>query len=132
MLRKWMVSTAVAAMLVVGVVGAAMAADETPALPYGAGTCVNFVDADGDGVCDNAPQDGTGSQNQRGGQGNQGLRPSQAGTGQGTYGSANFVDADGDGECDLWQDADGDGVNDAAPRDGTGSQNQRGGGRGQR
>jgi hypothetical protein len=132
MLRKWMVSSAVAAMLVVGVVGAAMAADETPAPPYGAGQCTEFVDVNGDGVCDNAPQDGTGNQNQRGGQGNQGNRPSQAGTGQGTYGSADFVDADGDGQCDLWQDADGDGVNDAAPRDGTGNRNQRGGGRGQR
>ena len=31
----------------------------------GAGSCVNYVDADGDGVCDNAPQDGTGAKHGR-------------------------------------------------------------------
>ena len=73
-----------------------------------------FVDADGDGVCDNA---GLGRM-----------------WGQGAGGAA-FVDANGDGVCDNWADADGDGINDNAPRpqDGTGMKHGRmGRGRGGR
>jgi hypothetical protein len=123
MLRKWMVSTAVAGLLAVGVAGAAMAQDTAAVPPYGVGACTEFVDANGDGVCDNAPQDGAGAAYGRSAQGG----------GQGINGGDAFVDADGDGQCDLWQDADGDGVNDAAPQDGSGSQNGRSsGGRGGR
>jgi hypothetical protein len=122
MLRKWMVSTAVAGLLAVGIAGAAMAQDTAVAPPYGGGACTEFVDADGDGVCDNALQDGTGAAYGR----------SVRGGGQGLNGGDSFVDADGDGQCDLWQDADGDGANDSAPQDGTGSQNGRSGGRGGR
>lgn len=132
MLRKWMTAVVMAALLVVMVVGAAMAADDTPAAPYGPGQCTEFVDANGDGVCNNAPQNGTGNAYGRGGQGRHagmGAR-NAAGQGQGQYRSDNFVDADGDGRCDLWQDEDGDGVNDSAPRNGTGNKHQRGGGRG--
>lgn len=137
MLRKWMTSFLVAALLVVAVAGAALAVDETTAAPYGSGQCTEFVDADGDGVCDNAGQNGMGNGSRRGMQGNrtgmQGNRTGMGGNrtgmggGQGLNRSGNFVDADGDGQCDLWQDADGDGVNDAAPRNGTGNQHQRGG-----
>lgn len=51
----------------------------------------NFVDADGDGICDN-----TGLP--------VGVRPEYAGQGLG------FVDADGDGINDNFIDADGDGI----------------------
>ena len=129
MLRKWMVSFLAAALLVVAVAGAALAVDETTAPPYGSGQCTEFVDADGDGVCDNAGQGGMGAGPRQGMRGNRaGMGAGQsANAGQGLNRSGNFVDANGDGQCDLWQDADGDGVNDAAPRDGTGSQHQRGG-----
>ncbi len=137
MLRKWMTSFLVAALLVVAVAGAALAVDETTAPPYGSGQCTEFVDADGDGVCDNAGQNGMGAGPRQGMRGNRtgmgaGNRAGMgagmsANAGQGLNRSGNFVDADGDGQCDLWQDADGDGVNDAAPRDGTGNQHQRGG-----
>ncbi len=133
MLRKWMTSALVAALLVVAVVGAALAADETVTAPVGPGQCTEFVDADGDGVCDNAGQNGMGNGSRRGMQGNrtgmQGNRTGMGGmgAGQGLNQSGNFVDADGDGQCDLWQDADGDGVNDSAPRDGTGNQHGRSG-----
>jgi hypothetical protein len=52
----------------------------------GNGVCDNFVDADGDGVCD------------------------LAGTGRGQGNGPGFVDKDGDGVCDNFVDADGDGV----------------------
>ncbi|WP_125115251.1 hypothetical protein [Agathobaculum sp. Marseille-P7918] len=82
---------------------------------YGTGRGQYFVDANGDGVCDNC------------------------GTGRGQY----FVDADGDGVCDncgtgrgqYFVDADGDGVCDnctqqgLCPRDGSGRQNGWGRGR---
>jgi hypothetical protein len=84
--------------------------------PYGSGA--GFVDADGDGVCDNCTGtgvpalDGTGFQWGR----------SAAGTGG--YGAgAGFVDADGDGLCDY---GGGTGV---PVLDGTGSQWDRAGGR---
>ena len=52
----------------------------------GNGRCDNFVDEDGDGVCD--------------------LR----GTGRGQGNGPGFVDEDGDGQCDNFVDEDGDGV----------------------
>ncbi|RME58570.1 MAG: hypothetical protein D6790_11765 [Caldilineae bacterium] len=106
--------------------------DAPPGPGYGTGQCLGaFVDADGDGVCDNwvdadgdgindlAPRDGTGNRYgfaRRGG----GWRAFSNGQPQGTL-MRNFVDADGDGVCDNWVDADGDGINDLAPRDGTGN-----------
>jgi hypothetical protein len=122
MLRKWMTSALVAALLVVAVAGAALAVDETASAPFAPGQCTNFVDADGDGVCDNAGQNAAGGNMRRGMQVNR-----SATGGQGLHQSGNFVDANGDGQCDLWQDANGDGVNDSAPRDGTGNQHQRSG-----
>lgn len=97
----------------------AMAADEVAATAAvsrpNCGTCGNYVDADGDGVCDN--------------------RGSGQGAGQGQ--GANYVDADGDGVCDNrggagqgqganYVDADGDGFCDNR---GTGHGQGHGGGR---
>jgi hypothetical protein len=86
-------------------VGVSVTADDTPQTPVQRRA---FVDADGDGVCDNyATRPGSGTGNGRGRQG------------------AGFVDADGDGVCDNavsgygrgngqpgsnFVDADGDGV----------------------
>jgi len=72
MTRKFIVALSVAALLVFTLAMTAMAADPAPA--YGAGPnanamqnyvdangdglCDNFSDADGDGICDNAPQGG--------------------------------------------------------------------------
>ena len=108
---------------------------EQPAVPVGQ----NFVDEDGDGVCDvcgNVPGSGVGYQN-----------------GNGARGS-NFVDEDGDGVCDVcgnvpgsgmgnqngygargsnFIDEDGDGICDTcgtAPADGTGNQYGRQAGQG--
>lgn len=72
----------------------------------GDGVCDYFVDEDGDGVCDHCTGDGTGNQ----------------GSGQG----ANFVDEDGDGVCDLFVDEDGDGVCDHCIGDGTGNNRRNG------
>ncbi len=80
-----------------------------------------WVDANGDGVCDNAgplaPQDGTGSRygtatNAAAGAGH--VTAPQTGLNN----PATFVDADGDGQCDS-----------IPPQDGTGNQVQRGCGR---
>ena len=55
MIRKFVpVIAALALVLVVGTV--AYAADTPATAPYGQGQCTNFVDADGDGVCDNLGQ----------------------------------------------------------------------------
>jgi len=70
------------------------------------GDCVNFVDENGDGICDNALLGGAGSQSSFGSQG------------FGTY----YVDADGDGACDNFIDVDGDGIRDSVPQYGTGTQ----------
>lgn len=92
----------IAALLVLGVTTAAFAQDDTPTP-----TCPNggWVDADGDGVCDNAPQDGSGQQ--RGRQGGQGMSPGMnQPNGQGRQGGQamgqgqGFEDVDGDGVCD--------------------------------
>jgi hypothetical protein len=66
----------------------------------GDGVCDNFIDADGDGVCDNCTGKGTGKGNRTG---------------------SDFVDADGDGICDNFIDADGDGVCDNCTGNGKGS-----------
>lgn len=89
------------------------------------GTCDDFVDEDGDGVCDNAPLDGTGAG--IGAMTRQGFRANNQAAagmrGQGGQGlGAAFVDADGDGVCDNFLDEDGDGISDIAPRDRSGSQ----------
>ena len=72
------------------------------------GQCLQgeFIDADGDGVCDNAAQNGAGMQFQRS-NGNRG----NAAAGNMGNGLA-FTDADGDEVCDNYSDADGDGVSD--------------------
>jgi hypothetical protein len=91
MKRNFVIATLVALMLVTGLVITASAQTPQPTAP--AGACANgWVDANNDGVCDNAPRDGSGQQyGMRSGQG-QGMQ----GAGQG----ANFVDANNDGVCD--------------------------------
>ena len=99
MKRTTVIATAIAATLSLGGASVALAA-QSPlgsaacGRPY-AGACQtlrdacsgwNFVDADGDGVCDNW------------GSGNQRLRTPGCGLGQGQ----GFIDADGDGVCDNW------------------------------
>jgi len=84
-------------------------------------TCDEFVDEDGDGVCDNcdgeglAPQDGTGNQYGRNGvdrtvRGRNNVNQDKRAN------CDEFVDEDGDGVCDNY---DGEGL---APQDGTGNQ----------
>ncbi len=120
MIRKLMVPVFAALALVMVMGTVALAADEPVTRPNGPGQCVNFVDENGDGVCDNAgrqaaPRDGTGNQ--------YGAGQRQAGQGAGQGGNGAFVDADGDGACDnLGQNV--------PPRDGTGR--QHGGANGQR
>lgn len=91
------------------VLAAALAISAMAATSFAANTWQgrSFVDADGDGVCDNysatsgtRPQDGTGRQN-----------------GNGNQSGSRFVDADGDGVCDNCT------MNGACPQDGTGRQN---------
>jgi hypothetical protein len=88
------------AVLLVGAVSAAAQTAQNPAAPVQAGTSVgpNFVDANGDGICDYY-QSGTrrgrmgaarGGYGPGGGAGNRGVGP-------------NFVDANGDGICDTYQ-----------------------------
>ena len=99
MKRTTVIATAIAATLSLGGTSVALAA-QSPlgsaacGRPY-AGACQtlrdacsgwNFVDADGDGVCDNW------------GSGNQRLRTPGCGLGQGQ----GFIDADNDGVCDNW------------------------------
>jgi len=87
-------------------------------------SCDEYVDEDGDGVCDNcdgeglAPQDGTGNQN---GRTDVNVAGRTKGVGyQGNSKSCDeFVDEDGDGVCD---NCDGEGL---APQDGTGNQKGR-------
>jgi hypothetical protein len=111
-----------AALALVMVLGTVALAADAPATPSGPGQCENFVDADGDGVCDNLGQnvparDGSGRQS----------RASQqragAGSGQGHNAQGSeYIDADGDGVCDnLGQNV--------PARDGSGR--QRGGANGQ-
>lgn len=117
MIRKFV--PVIAALALVLVLGTVAYAADAPAT-YGAGQCANFVDADGDGVCDNLgqnmpPRDGTGSQ-YGAGSSQYGAGQGQAAVGTGAGGGSSFVDADNDGVCDnLGQNV--------PPRDGTGSQN---------
>ncbi len=71
--------------------------------PHGDGTCSGdtFVDADGDGVCDNMGTD----------QGQQGQARGSHGDGDGVCTDENFVDADGDGVCDNMGTGTGQGNN---------------------
>ncbi|MDK2892804.1 hypothetical protein [Methanohalophilus sp.] len=83
---------AVAFMLVSLLAVSAMAAGQE----RGAGM-TSFIDADGDGICDNfADANGDRAYN-------------------------NFIDEDGDGVCDNFVDEDGDGINDNSLRLGHGS-----------
>lgn len=111
--------------------------DTEPALPTGS----NFVDDDGDGICDTcgqethlAPADGSGSR--YGADGGRGL-------GQGTpHAANNFIDEDGDGICDTcgtasgtgsnFVDEDGDGVCDTCGAGGQQGQGNRYGQTGER
>ena len=100
-MRKLMVPMFAAMMLVLLVSAAAFAADVPSVSPYGAGQGVYFVDADGDGVCDNT-----------------GLYLGQQ-TGVATQGgNGSCLDVDGDGVCDYTQAQ-------PQPADGTGRQNGR-------
>lgn len=73
-----------------------------------------FVDANGDGVCDNAS---TAPNTSRIGLSN----GTKSGTCTGTNGKGDFVDANGDGICDNFVDANGDGICDNCTGTGTGS-----------
>ena len=131
MKRSTLLALTLGLMMVLVISGAALAQDTTTPAPV-AGACgANFVDADGDGVCDNAGA-GVGAMNgQRSAMHGQGMRgAAMRGTGAGNGVNGAFVDANGDGQCDTFVDADGDGVNDNAPQDGTGRQIGRAGGMG--
>jgi|JI10StandDraft_1071094.scaffolds.fasta_scaffold615123_2 hypothetical protein len=131
MKRSTLLALTLGLMMVLVISGAALAQDTTTPAPV-AGACgANFVDADGDGVCDNAGA-GVGAMNgQRSAMRGQGMRGTGLqGTGVGNGTNGTFVDANGDGQCDTFVDADGDGVNDNAPQDGTGRQIGRTGGMG--
>lgn len=125
MKRTMILSTAAGLMLLFGVAVTASAQGTPTTTPAAPITCANgnWVDANGDGVCDSAPRDGSGQQFGRQGTGNglgmgngQGMINSRGmgqrqgmGNGQG----ANFVDQDKDGTCDNFVDADGDRVCDS-------------------
>ncbi len=88
--------------VVLGVLGTALAlaVGTTGAFAAGSGVRRNFIDADGDGVCDNIREgicsyidtDGDGICDNRGAR--NGNCPAEGGK--------NFVDADGDGVCDHY------------------------------
>ena len=95
----------------------------------------NFVDENGDGYNDNAPDhDGDGIPN--------GQDPDYQRQGAGNNKGYRFIDENGDGVCDRFQDADGDGIPNyqdsdwVRPQDGTGKKygkmNGKGMGRGGR
>ena len=145
MMRKSLVATMVAMMLVLVIAGAALAQGYGPGTGTGvpgSGICVNGEDLDGDGVCDNwvdadgdgvndiAPQDGTGSQYGQRGANRQSMTNGQSLGGaqvqsQTTATQPYFADENADGTCDNFVDADGDGVSDGAMRMG-GQQGRRG------
>ena len=64
MKRNFVIATLVALMLVTGLVATVSAPDAQPTPPPRSGACANgnWVDANNDGVCDNAPRDGSGMQ----------------------------------------------------------------------
>lgn len=149
MKRIFALSSVIALVLVMAVAAIAWADDAVPGYgpspSYGDCPAGEFIDEDGDGVCDNAPRDGNVGPNERRGMMQQGRTAfgrdmfSRFGDGpmngsgpMGHHGTGhqgaghqgagpNFVDADGDGVCDNFVDEDGDGINDNAPRDGTGN-----------
>ena len=163
MKRKIAIAVVVASLLVLAVVVTVMAQGAGPAYgnQAGDGTCAygEFVDADGDGVCDNAGTyaggmgggmyganaDGTGAGPNGMQQGMMGARRGMGsasrgmnagnGTqaGQGTMGQG-YNDADGDGVCDNFVDEDGDGqcdncINGSGAQSGMGRQGMQGRGR---
>lgn len=115
---KKFLSVLIAAVLILSIgatsaFAASRAAEENYADPGNDGVYDynGFIDADGDGICDNnpdgglCPQDGTGR---------------QARSAAGSPNGANFIDADGDGICDNNPDGG------LCPQDGTGRQAGRG------
>lgn len=118
MRNKLSISLAFALVLLLALAATALAQGPRNSNPgqNGPGLCENYIDEDGDGICDYAPRDGTGKHNGY-------AQGRGAGLGAGPYGSQ-------DGSCDNYIDEDGDGVNDNAPRDGTGEQHGRHGQRG--
>ena len=68
MKRTLMIAAAVALMLALTVTVVASAQGTPAATPATPGACQNgnWVDANGDGVCDNTPRDGAGQQNGQG------------------------------------------------------------------
>jgi hypothetical protein len=130
MKRNFVIATLVALMLVAGLVATVSAQTAQPTTPAGACANGNFVDENKDGVCDNAPRDGSGMQNGQGmnrgrGQG-QGMQGSgmQNGQGQGMGQGANFVDENKDGVCDNFGTMQGSGRNGQGMRQGRGMQGQ--------
>ncbi|MEZ4660948.1 MAG: hypothetical protein R2911_25645 [Caldilineaceae bacterium] len=128
MKRIFILASVVAVVLVLSFAVVALANGNGPG--YGAGPGYGecpagaFVDADGDGVCDNAPQAGVAAQNggrnmMQQGRGSFGRLSSGMGpNGAGVRGMGGH----GDGACGNFVDEDGDGINDNAPRAGTGNQ----------
>lgn len=148
MKRKFALAFLVASLLVLALAVTVMAQGAGPGpgtgLQAADGTCLSgdFVDEDGDGVCDNA---GTGMQagaanrwngDTDTGYGRQGMMSARRSmgdargmtSGQGMMGQ-DYADADGDGVCDHFVDEDGDGVCDNCPSGigtGTGAGGQQG------
>lgn len=145
MKRVILVGLALVAILAISVsLAAAQGADDGAVPPGGYGP--NYVDADGDGVCDNC---GSGYYGRMNGNGGANFVDADGdgvcdNCGSGYYGrmngnrGANFVDADGDGVCDNcgtgsyggganFVDEDGDGICDYF---GSGASGPRGQGRG--
>lgn len=88
----------------------------------GDGVCDGFVDEDGDGICDNAGENGHGEGAMGEGNGYMGGRNGEMGepgshgnSHQGSEGGGRFLDEDGDGVCD---------------HEGSGQQQQKGHGHG--
>ena len=108
-MRKLMVPVFAAMALVLLVSAAAFASGVPTVSPYGAGQGIYFVDADGNGACDN-----TGLY-----LGQQTGIASQAGIGVSQNGYGSCLDADGDGVCDYLHTQ-------PQPGDGTGRQNGAG------
>lgn len=112
MTRAWTLGLALALIVAIVVSVPAFAQEATPDAAATPATCPNFVDADGDGVCDHAeagmcPGAGHHAQMNRG-------RGMHMGMGYNGMGQ-NFVDEDGDGICDN------------CPTDDNGAQSQMGG-----
>lgn len=134
MKRIFVHASVISLVFVMVLAGVAWADDTTPGYGpgFGSGNCPTgeFVDEDGDGICDNAPRAGMNRAPRE-----RSMIPQQRshfdrfgnkhmnGTGRMNSHSvgSRFIDADGDGVCDQFVDEDGDGINDNAPHDGTGN-----------